>query len=187
MEGINMSLCQVCQKNAIAMKITRIVDGVPTEYSVCAQCAPSISPHQAKLHSKKAKKISVENLLKQIIAQGESGAKSGGGELAEDNSCPDCGLPFARYRQTLMLGCPGCYEAFGEEFLADVQKIQGTTHHIEESAPAQQRILADAQARLAALRHEMENCIRDEDFGRAAGLRDQIRLLQASLAVESEG
>lgn len=179
-------LCQVCQKNEVSMKITRIVDGTPTEYSVCEDCAPSISPNYAKIQKKQqAKKLSVENLLKDLLAKQAEGAGEGAAPVSdvEDTSCLECGLSFSRYRETYMLGCPSCYDAFGDRLVEDLIKIHGASEHVsdEPAANGASRRAGDMQAQLRVLRRELDECVEAENFDRAAQIRDRIRQLQQQM------
>lgn len=172
------------------MKITRIVDGAAVEYNVCDECAATVSPHHAKINKKKkVDTLSVENLLKDLLSQQEAiGVKMGleGDAPAELPVCPSCGLEFLRYKQTFMLGCPDCYDAFGEYLLADLKKIHGATEHMGGRL-AVSRSLIDLQARLRTLRHELDECVQSENFDRAAQLRDQIRRIQSEHETQPKG
>lgn len=183
-------LCQICQKNPMTMKITKLVGGVPTEYNVCAECAPKVSAHHAKImKSKKVDEQTVKNLLKDLLeSQGVIGAKiEDVGAMEDVPVCPDCGLDYLRFRQTYMLGCPNCYDAFGETLKNDIRRIHGATSHVDK-APAS--VLnpeeADRQTRLRSLQRELHESVETEDFGRAAQLRDEIHKLQEELAGKGE-
>ena len=173
-------LCQVCQKRETTMKITKIVDGTATEFNVCEECASNVSPHHAKIHKKKnIDALTVQSLLKDLLAQGEAGASAKivtieGGDFP---TCPTCGLEFLRYKQTFMLGCPDCYDAFGEHLLNDLTKIHGATRHVGERHVVASPLL-DIQTRLRMLRHELDESVQSEDFDRAVRVRDEIRQLQ---------
>lgn len=181
--------CQVCQKNEVAIKMTRLVNGEMVDYHVCHECADKVSPHMNKVRKKSSpSKLTVEHLLKELMSQGDptGGPAARVEDIVEIPTCPQCGTDYARFRETFMLGCPDCYDAFGERLIADLQKIQGATRHVESKRRSNGSV-ADLQARLLALRRELEESVFAEDFERAARLRDQIRHLQQAAAKSSAG
>ena len=192
-------LCQNCGKQNFTLKITRIRDGVAEEVKVCEDCALQISPYHAKIAKKKnLDKTSVENLLKDLLSKQEvSGALEevllGSKVVDLSATCGSCGLDFQRYKQTYMLGCPECYDSFGERLLSDIQRIHGATEHVAGKTSGTVRRNLDTQARSRALRQELEECLDSEDYARAARIRDELRKLQeaeesgASDATAGEG
>lgn len=180
--------CQICQKNDVAIKMTRLVNGEMVDYHVCHECADKVSPHMNKVRKKSSpSKMTVEHLLKELISQSDptGGPAARVEDLAEIPTCPECGTDYARFRQTFMMGCPACYDAFGERLIADLQKIQGATRHVEGKRRSSGNV-ADLQARLLALRRELDESVLDEDFERAARLRDQIRQIQQAASPKSD-
>lgn len=184
-------LCQVCQQNEMVMKITKIQGGVPTEYNVCAECAAKISAHHAAIQKKRqVDKQTVENLLKDLL--GQAGATKIKITHAADEdvpSCPECGINYLQYRQSFMLGCPACYDSFGEVLENDIQKIHRATHHVSSGSRPQPRaassdVQLDLQTQVRMLQRELQESIECENFDRAAELRDEINALQQQ--IESE-
>lgn len=177
-------LCQVCNKTDATLRITRLVHGSVEELHVCEECAIRTSPYHAKLAKKRQKeKLSVENLLKDLLEKNDPGTTAEKGVVIPvdfvktSTSCPSCGLEFRVYKQTFMLGCPDCYDSFGERLAADIERIHGTTEH-HGGPPPESTLMQDIQSRLRDLRSELEDSVADEDFERAAQIRDAIRKVQ---------
>lgn len=177
-------ICQICQKQNFTLRITRLKDGVAEELRVCEDCAVRVSPYHAKLTKKKnLDKASVESLLNDLLSKQEGGGPLEdllqlGARVDLSATCPSCGLDFQRYKQTYMLGCPDCYDSFGERLTEDIRRIHGATEHVTGRTPPAIRRNLDAQARARALRQELEECLEAEDYAAAARLRDEIRRLQ---------
>ena len=72
------------------------------------------------------------------------------------------------YRRTAHLGCPDCYSVFAREL--DPTAEQSDTP-AEEESPAVTR---------ARLQQELQKAVEQEDYERAAALRDQIKTLPDS-------
>jgi protein-arginine kinase activator protein McsA len=89
--------------------------------------------------------------------------------------CPGCGLPFADFRQTGLLGCPACYDAFMPQIGAVIERAQaGAVHHVGRS-PQRLEGMADRVALRKRLMQELETAIAAEQYERAARLRDQLQ------------
>ena len=84
------------------------------------------------------------------------------------NLCPVCGFSVEDYRNTGHLGCPDCYSVFAREL--DPTAEQSDTP-AEEESPAVTR---------ARLQQELQKAVEQEDYERAAALRDQIKTLPDS-------
>ncbi len=165
------------------MKIVKVSGGQLEDYHVCEECASGLSTYAAKIMKKAQLDLkSTASLLSDLMKAQEEGAavvEPGKGlkPAPPDLQCPSCGLDFARYRQTYMLGCPQCYDAFGEALESDIGKIHGATAHTGGRTKSQER-LVDHRARLKTLKQKLDEAVRDEDFDQAARLRDEIRVLQ---------
>lgn len=178
--------CTRCGEAEAAYLFTVMPPGghEPEDHRLCRKCAAEKSPYVAKT----VKAIPVAEFLEKLLT--EHALKEGGGAAAakaapipEVPRCAHCGLPFATYRATLLLGCPECYDAFGEHLLADIRKFQGgADNHRVLAAPAQRETVVERQSRLAAMRAELNECIENEDFDRAAFLRDEIKRLMEAQA-----
>ncbi len=177
-----MHKCQICNKRPAAMKIVKVTEGQLEDYHVCEECASGLSTYAAKIMKKAQLDLkSTASLLSDLMKGQEEGASVPGGKSLHpappDLQCPSCGLDFTRYRQTYMLGCPACYDAFGEALESDIRKIHGATEHTGGRTQSQER-LVDFRARLKSLKHELDEAVREEDFDKAAKLRDKIRTVQ---------
>ncbi len=175
-------LCEKCQQNEVVIKITKIVNGVHEEYNVCSQCAAEISPHHAKILKNTQKQLSVENLLQELIQKHEAtGAAARPASADSGLMCTSCGLDYTVYRKTLMLGCPECYNEFGEKLERDIRKIHGATEHLSEEKKTDEG-LRKAQSQLRTLEAELNEAIDKEDFDQAALLRDKIAELRNNIS-----
>lgn len=168
--------CSRCESSDALFKFVLLPKGssAPEELALCQSCAAEASPYIASQTQKKP----VSELLAQLLKQQsyKEAAALPSADIADVPPCRECGLPFATYKATLMLGCPACYTSFGEPLMEDIRKFHGTMVTAEPPPPPPEPIL-DRQKRLAAMRAELEECLENEDFERAAFLRDSIRKL----------
>jgi len=152
-------LCQSCGENPAEIHYTEVVGGEKHTLWLCRACAARrgivVTP------------ISAENVLPQEKARPASGAGL---------RCPECGMDLATFQRVGKLGCPHCYEVFGDELDPILRRLHRTSEH----KPPREEM--DAQARLRrvlrGLRRELDDAVRQEEFELAARLRDEIRRYQ---------
>ena len=161
--------CDKCDKPA-TIHLTDIADGNKTEVHFCEDCAMAEGLVKAALP--------LNQLLQGLgIVQGEGGAIIKSAEQAE-LTCDVCGLTFSEFRHQGQLGCPNDYDAFGPALETLVERAQdGATQHVgkvsDRAGLGQKR-----QTEILRLRGALRLAVTQEDYERAAGLRDQIKQLE---------
>ena len=162
--------CQICNKRTATIHLTEISEGVRTEMHICERCATEQGIAAQS-------QISVNDLLSNLLASQPSDD-----ELlasADDvSTCPNCGFTLDRLRKEGTLGCPHDYEVFQHSLLPLIERAHnGSSTHcgkVPSKIPAETRQLAE----LSQLRQELEKAVRNEDYERAAELRDKIKPLE---------
>lgn len=153
--------CTEC-KRPIHVIYTEIVGKNITQTSMCAEC-PEL---QRRLHG--------------IAPSSAEGLAEGGTSLA----CGQCGTTLESIRVGHPLGCPNCYEVFGDIILSELinsEKIpariatnrKAAPLHIGRS-PGETREI-NPSLRLLALNEALSEMLKREDYEQAALLRDQIK------------
>ncbi len=95
------------------------------------------------------------------------------------SACPGCGLEFARFRKTGLLGCPQCYDSFAAQLESIIPRSQnGATAHLGHVAHRTSDV-ADRQALRRSILEELERAVAAEQYERAATLRDRLQTLAA--------
>ncbi|MFM8549486.1 MAG: UvrB/UvrC motif-containing protein, partial [Verrucomicrobiota bacterium] len=85
------------------------------------------------------------------------------------------------FRKRGRLGCPACWETFGEALGGLLLKVQHEPAHVGR-APAGVIPLARLRRRLEAARAERAKAVAAEDYEGAARLRDEVAALERQLA-----
>lgn len=85
--------------------------------------------------------------------------------------CPVCKISFAEFRTTGRLGCANDYRAFETELRPLLENIHGSTKHVGRSPHHQG---AGPNTALLSLRKELQQAISEENYERAAQIRDEI-------------
>ena len=155
--------CQECGERRATVHLTDFVDGKAVQKHLCEEC-----------YGKKdgMPPLTTTGVFAQIL-------NSLAPELAKVGSreCPDCGINYLEFRQTLMLGCPRDYEVFAEPLDDLLERIQGARSHVGKMprGAAQSGLRGP---RLQVLRRELDEVVKKENFEKAAALRDEIRELE---------
>lgn len=136
---------------------------------------------------------SVPELIEKFLHQAAKPAA----RTAAGPACPECGLAFSEFRETGLLGCPSCYQAFEAQLGPLLERShEGGTHHVGKTpkrggSPAVPTRDASPQpddraVRIASLSKQLEQAVAGEHYERAAALRDELRRLSdAAPAVPS--
>jgi protein arginine kinase activator len=159
----NSYTCEVCGAKVATVHLTEITkDGVKTVH-LCEHCAeqkgiPAVT------------KIDLSDVLAGFLSS--PAAK----ELAQLSqvSCPVCGMSYLEFRASGRLGCATDYTVFSEGLLPLLERIHGASQHTGK-APRTVVKAPDPGKPLDALKAELKKAIADENYERAAELRDQIK------------
>lgn len=165
--------CDHCDKPALVHEVV-LRNGKRREVHLCEDHAkeagyvlPSTQPISA--------------LLGQIVASAPALAKAA--RSAPQPVCVACGLAFHQFRQTGVLGCPACYEAFGAPLASLIEKAHaGAVHHVGKT-PRRGGGAIDLLLLRQRLERELAEAVAAEQYERAATLRDRMRELDQSRAM----
>ena len=157
-------LCDICQENPATVHYTEIVNNKLKKLNLCEQCAREkglgITAH-----------FGVAEILKGLTeAQQEETTEP-------EQTCDFCGLSFSRFRKVGRLGCSHCYETFYEQLEPILSDIHKKTEHVGKS-PSAAAIIDTTTKQLSDLNRELRRAVEDEEYERAAELRDEIRQLE---------
>ncbi len=158
--------CDNCNKPA-TVHLTEIRNGRKIEKHLCENCAAQ----QEGVPMNKAHTPINELLTNFVLAH--SGLQKEVGQ-----PCEHCGITWAEFRQSGLLGCEMDYQLFEKDLTPLLQRAhEGATHHVGKSPGYQGETGASMrrQVNLTRLRKELQRAVETEDYERAASLRDQIR------------
>jgi len=165
-------LCQDCKKAESTVHLTQIVDNKKVVLNLCSSCA-----EQRGFHSP------FENLpfpLAEFVSHmvGPSKKTAGKGQKATTvvKTCSFCGMTFDDFAKVGRLGCAQCYSAFRTDLADLLRKIHGSCEH-RGKAPAGTSDMLKPLREERRLREDLRRAIEQEDFEKAANLRDRIREL----------
>lgn len=169
-------LCQHCQKNEATTHIKTNINGEYAEYRLCSECAAELG-YGGMFPDFTADFGGMLGSFLSAALPARSGA----------TRCKSCGSTMNDIKKSGKVGCASCYELFFNELMPTIRSIHGNTEHIgkhpvieyTENREEEKKPADDKKAKLEALRAELKKAIEDENFERAAQLRDKIREQEA--------
>lgn len=162
--------CQNCPKDK-TIHLTQIIGGSLKKIDLCADCP----------HAKNLTDSQTFGLADQLLGMGASAHME---QVTDSETCGNCGFTLRDFRKTGRLGCSSCYHTFFpgvERVLNDTQK--GTEH--VGKRPARQKERETLRVRVQEINDEMSLAIADEDYEKAARLRDELRSCEDALRTAS--
>ena len=163
--------CQMCGTREATVRYAEVVDGNSETLHLCEECAGERGV-AGSLTSFAGPLVSMlMGLLEGSVGEERSAAAP---------SCPKCGLNYEDFRRTGRLGCSTCYDAFRRELKPLLRRIHGSAEH---AGRMPSEIEGDYRLRreLKSLKGQLAIAVAEEDYERAAELRDDIRTQERRL------
>jgi protein arginine kinase activator len=157
-----MKQCDLCGKGNATVKVSRLdKEGKVTEISICTDCARQRG--FTEVEKLKANNAEIITELKSRIDEGDS-------KLV----CSNCGLSYAEFKRQGRLNCAECYVSFHDQLVPLIRRIHDAVQHVGRTASGGRK---QAQMKMNAqkLREALSGAIQDEDYEKAAALRDQLK------------
>ena len=170
-------LCQDCRRRPATVKITTIIDHQKTELHLCEECARK----RGEVEFGSEGQVSLGEMLAAFLHHQGVVRPPKPGE-PEPTPCPGCGMTYEQLVHTGKLGCSECFRHFEPQVETILRHVHGSTHHIGRM-PKRAGGPLRAEHRINRLKRELASCVQAENFERAAQLRDEIRELEAQVAV----
>ena len=171
-------LCQKCHKSTATVRYAEVVDGKVADLHLCADC---LNKHQNQ--ADKGFELSGPRALPVVTSSRVVLEPLGRSEF---QTCSVCETSLANVLKTGRVGCVTCYESFGTQMAAVLEGIHGAAIHRGKQPrmdDARERVRANLQTKRALLR----SALGAENYEEAAGLRDDIRVLESGLRTSELG
>lgn len=157
-------MCDICLKNPATTHIKKVVNGVAKEKHLCSYCA-------AKEGYSNFGDISFANMLASVFSENHRD------NLIAAKRCQCCGASFSDIAQSGKVGCSECYTVFKEQLLPSLGRLHGKTVHVGEVPNGQENDQNPAE-KIKQLREQLNDAIKNEEFEKAAEIRDEIKGLE---------
>ena len=161
-------ICEKCNINPATVHVQQIINGEKTERYLCQSCAGDADQG-----------ISL-NLFQGFMDAFLKTAATGVNVAAQadiDAKCLNCGFTYNDFKKAGKLGCVNCYQAFRNELDRILKNIHGSSIH-EGKFPHKSGAVMMQKKALENLRNSLRKAIQNEEYEKAASLRDQIKEME---------
>lgn len=97
--------------------------------------------------------------------------------MKEEKRCPRCGHTLSDFKRTGRLGCGECYQTFRPVMEETLRQIHSNSHH-SGKIPSKSGGELKKKRQLEALKAQLQEAVRNEDYETAAKLHKQIREME---------
>lgn len=151
-------ICEKCGKRQATVHIKTMVNGVYMEQHLCSECATD--------HGSGFDTLNKAGFISSMFGRGSAAKR-----------CANCGLTENQFLKSGYLGCSQCYETFKDSVESVIRKVQGSTAHIGRTPSP----VSVPQTELEKLTDELARAVKEEDYKKAAILRDKIKSLKEGI------
>lgn len=169
--------CQNCGEYDANVEYTQIVNGEKLHLHLCSRCANDMNIG-----------LNFDFGINDIFSSffGEMPELK---VLPKENilKCDVCGTSYEEFINEGKLGCPNCYIVFEEKLDDVLKRFHGANKHIERRKTHTLNNIKKENKKLTSkekkeiLKKELADCIRVEDYEKAAVIRDKIKKLEREI------
>ena len=178
-------ICQECQQRQATIHFTKIINGEKTEIQLCEKCSQEKSD---VLLNGMNQGFSINDLLSGLLNLEQSFTQTKKESIQNHDIllCEKCHMTYPQFAQSGRFGCSECYKSFHLQLEPILKRLHsGNSTHIGK-IPKRIGGNISIQKKIAELKQQMIICIQQEEFEKAAELRDEIRLLEKETQSSSE-
>jgi protein arginine kinase activator len=174
-------LCQNCNQREANVHITKIINGDKTELHLCEECAKQKQEFNISSTFSFGMPLSFQNII-----DGFYDVMGGTHYLREqEKRCPVCNITFEDFRRNGRLGCGNCYSAFRENIVPLVRRVHGNIEH-SGKVPKRTGGVLKIKREIDRLKEQLRVAVTNEEYEKAARLRDEIRDLESKINNEGK-
>ena len=164
--------CQKCGANNANTHVKTIINGEFREYDLCSECA-----HKMGYTNVFAE---MENDFSGLLGSFFTNVLPA---RTQATRCEFCGSTYSEIAKTGHVGCAKCYELFADRLYPSIRRIHGNTTHCGKNSPSAKAEKAKPEPtkedKISQLKTELDKAVEQQNFERAAELRDQINGMEA--------
>jgi protein arginine kinase activator len=153
-------LCQRCLKKPASYHSPQIVNNEVVQIHLCEDCVNRKNEQEAQNGFDDKLNYVYEGLLRSKDEKTST----------EETRCERCGTGLKEFKKTHLLGCPDCYGALEKYFAKDLDSTNVVY--------ARETHASEQTQNLVHLKSELKRAVEEENFERAADLRDVIQNLE---------
>jgi len=163
-------ICQDCGKREATVHLTQVIDNQKVVLNLCRECAEK----RGFRNPLEGVPFPLAEFLASMLSQTQIKKPSKGSEEV----CSVCGMSFSDFTKTGRLGCGSCYLTFRSLLNDLLRKVHGSTQHRGKFPHTTGNVMKPLWEE-TKLQEELRKAIEEEDFEKAAQIRDRIKALAA--------
>lgn len=171
--------CDECKQRPATVHITQFYNGKKVEMHLCGECSAQKGPHILQFGGGFFDGgFTLPKLLGGFFGGGApvAGKAPLAGQVGV-HVCPGCGMSFNEFTQVGRLGCGECYATFENEIDPILRRIHGNYRHLGK-VPTRSGGKFKLQKTIDDLKAQLQAAIGNEQYEKAAELRDRIKELE---------
>lgn len=172
-------ICQECNERPATFHFTKVVNGEKTEIHICEHCAHENS----SMFIDNSTGFSINNLLAGLLNLEPSMNKAQQDVFKKNEvlQCSRCQMTFQQFTKVGRFGCSECYRTFNNQINPILKRVHsGNTIHAGK-IPERIGGSIHVRKRIEILKQNIKDLIQEEEFEKAAEIRDEIRSLELKL------
>ena len=159
-------ICSKCKTNQATFVYKQNINGKESTMALCQGCAKDVGI--------------VKSMVSPLFTSFLNNSSNVHRPHVNTKKCTLCALTFNDILSIGKVGCPECYNTFKEELRDTIRSIHGTAKHVGLTPNGNVQISNEVSEE-EKLRVELENAIKEENYEKAAEIRDTIRALKGDL------
>lgn len=164
--------CQKCGANNANTHVKTIINGEFKEYDLCSECAHKLGYTNVF--------ADMDNDFSSLLGSFFTNVLPA---RTQATRCEFCGSTYAEIAKTGQVGCAHCYGLFADQLYPSIRRIHGNTTHCgknsgRQAAQAQKPAEMTKEQQIAELKKQLDAAVQEQDFERAAELRDKIKEME---------
>ncbi len=164
--------CQKCGANNANTHVKTIINGEFKEYDLCSECAHKLGYTNVF--------ADMDNDFSSLLGSFFTNVLPA---RTQATRCEFCGSTYAEIAKTGQVGCAHCYELFADQLYPSIRRIHGNTTHCgknsgKQAAQVQKPAEMTKEQQIAELKKQLDAAVQEQDFERAAELRDKIKEME---------
>ncbi|MGL5067386.1 MAG: UvrB/UvrC motif-containing protein [Sarcina sp.] len=169
-------ICEKCQKKEAKVKLVKVIEGKKEFFMLCNECANKMAEVVLKSEMDDLDNFDFNKVLNGLVEYMNKTSEEK--SSLKEFICPVCGMTYDEFKDQGILGCESCFEVFEERIIPIVNRYHGSKFHGGNRCFSY--IREGLVKNLEYLKRELEDAIKFEDYEKAAGIRDEIRLVKNS-------
>lgn len=176
-------ICQECKERPASLHFTKVVNGEKTVIQLCERCAQEKG--EVYLLQGGAG-FSINDMLAGLLnidpAYQQTAPESISGGMLQ---CEVCKMTYQQFAKIGRFGCANCYQTFRHQLAPIVKRLHSGNMIHGGKVPARIGGSLHLKKEIELLKEKLGYLVQQEEFEKAAEVRDQIRSLEKKL-VEGE-